>query len=195
MEKKHYCCFCICTIIIINIGLIMIVCVCYVVYQSGKPFCHKSLEPMNTLIFWVQVSLAKLIEFFMWGHAAEMINVLTVLQKDMFLPRIYVAAATDNMSLQKARVLEDNMVDRAWGKGVSVQFMQIYRRSREVGQSYLTSVGTTLLAMSHALWLMIRIRSQVVAGIIGYLFFMPRIARLKKLSLSGLLLFKLYMAD
>lgn len=41
-----------------------------------------------------------------------MINVLTVLQKDMFLPRIYVAAATDNMSLQKARVLEDNMVDR-----------------------------------------------------------------------------------
>lgn len=41
-----------------------------------------------------------------------MINVLTVLQKDMFLPRIYVPAATDNMSLQKARVLEDNMVDR-----------------------------------------------------------------------------------
>lgn len=41
-----------------------------------------------------------------------MINVLTVLQKDMFLPRIYVAAVTDNMSLQKARVSEDNMVDR-----------------------------------------------------------------------------------
>ncbi|KAG6784863.1 hypothetical protein POTOM_010573 [Populus tomentosa] len=39
--------------------------------------------------------------------------------------------------------------------------MQIYIRSREVGQSYLTSVGTTL-AMSHALWLMIRIRPQVV---------------------------------
>ncbi|XP_061969568.1 UDP-N-acetylglucosamine transferase subunit ALG14-like isoform X2 [Populus nigra] len=144
-----------------------------------------------------------------------MINVLTVLQKDMFLPRIYVPAAMDNMSLQKARVSEDNMVDRAGGKGVYVQFMQIYRRSREVGQSYLTSVGTTLLAMSHALWLMIRIRPQVVlcngpgtcvplciiaflfkvAGIIGHLFFMPRIARLKKLSLSGLLLFKLCIAD
>lgn len=122
MEKKHYCCLCICTIIIISISLITIVCVCYVVYQSGKPLCHKSLEPMNTLIFWVQVSPAKLIEFFMFiwlcyhvivgGNAAEMINVLTVLQKDMFLPRIYVAAVTDNMSLQKARVLEDNMVDR-----------------------------------------------------------------------------------
>ncbi|KAJ6940517.1 UDP-N-acetylglucosamine transferase subunit ALG14-like isoform X2 [Populus alba x Populus x berolinensis] len=34
-----------------------------------------------------------------------------------------------------------------------------------------------------------------VAGIIGHLFFMPRIARLKKLSLSGLLLFKLCIAD
>ncbi|KAL9360076.1 hypothetical protein Peur_048199 [Populus x canadensis] len=42
-----------------------------------------------------------------------MINVLTVLQKDMFLPRIYVAAVTDNMSLQKARVLEDNMIQEA----------------------------------------------------------------------------------
>lgn len=111
-EKKHYCCFCICTIIIISIGLIAIVCVCYVVYQFGKPLCHKSLEPMNTLIFWVQVSPAKSIEYFMciWlcyhvivgGHTAEMINVLTVLQKDMLLSRIYVASATDNLSLQKS---------------------------------------------------------------------------------------------
>lgn len=93
---------------------------------------------------------------------------------------------------------------QAGGKGVSVQFMQIYRRSREVGQSYLTSVGTTLLAMSHALWLMIRIRPQVVlsngpgtcvplyiiaflfkvAGIIGHLFFMPRVYQEKTSSSS-----------
>ena len=45
------------------------------------------------------------------GHTAEMINVLTVLQKDWFAPRFYIAAATDNMSLQKARVLEDSFVD------------------------------------------------------------------------------------
>ena len=41
------------------------------------------------------------------------------------------------------------------------QFMQIYR-SREVGQSYFTSVWTTLIATLHALWLMIKIRPQVV---------------------------------
>jgi beta-1,4-N-acetylglucosaminyltransferase len=39
--------------------------------------------------------------------------------------------------------------------------MQIYR-SREVGQSYFTSIATTLLATLHAMWLVIRIRPQVV---------------------------------
>jgi hypothetical protein len=39
-----------------------------------------------------------------------MINVLNVLlQKDRFCPRFYVAAATDNMSLQKAYLLEENV--------------------------------------------------------------------------------------
>lgn len=41
------------------------------------------------------------------------------------------------------------------------QFMQIYR-SREVGQSYFTSVWTTLVAIIHALWLMLKLRPQVV---------------------------------
>ena len=43
--------------------------------------------------------------------------------------------------------------------------MQIYR-SREVGQSYVTSVWTTLLAIVHALQLMIKIRPQVVLFLI-----------------------------
>jgi beta-1,4-N-acetylglucosaminyltransferase len=41
------------------------------------------------------------------------------------------------------------------------QFTQIYR-SREVGQSYITSIATTLLAVLHAMWIVIRIRPQVV---------------------------------
>lgn len=45
------------------------------------------------------------------GHTAEMLNLLAVLQKERFKPRYYVAAATDNMSLQKARVLENSLVD------------------------------------------------------------------------------------
>ncbi|RWW25264.1 hypothetical protein GW17_00010406 [Ensete ventricosum] len=33
---------------------------------------------------------------------------------------------------------------------------------REVGQSYIISIGTTLIATAHALWLVIRIRPQVI---------------------------------
>lgn len=37
-----------------------------------------------------------------------MINLLLALQKDRFIPRYYIAAATDNMSLQKARTFESS---------------------------------------------------------------------------------------
>jgi len=40
-----------------------------------------------------------------------MLNLLSVLQKDRFSPRIYIAAATDNMSLQKARLFENSLAD------------------------------------------------------------------------------------
>ncbi|KAD4586197.1 hypothetical protein E3N88_23798 [Mikania micrantha] len=70
--------------------------------------------------------------------------------------------ATDNMSLQKARVFEDTLDDKTSLQGLEcTKFMQIYR-SREVGQSYITSVWTTLLALCHALWLMVKIRPQVI---------------------------------
>ena len=39
-----------------------------------------------------------------------MLNLLAVLQKDRFYPRYYIAAATDNMSLQKARSFESSLV-------------------------------------------------------------------------------------
>ena len=41
-----------------------------------------------------------------------MMNLLSVLQTDRFTPRFYIAAATDNMSLQKARVFEDSLIDK-----------------------------------------------------------------------------------
>ncbi|KAL2922964.1 UDP-N-acetylglucosamine transferase subunit ALG14 [Bienertia sinuspersici] len=54
------------------------------------------------------------------------------------------------------------MKEVTYHKGMEpAQYMQIYR-SREVGQSYITSVGTTLIAIAHALWLMVNIRPQVI---------------------------------
>ncbi|PIA32570.1 hypothetical protein AQUCO_04400042v1 [Aquilegia coerulea] len=179
------------TCIVITVISIMIR-LAYVIYQSSKPLKNLAQQPVSTLIVLGS-----------GGHTAEMLNLVSILKKERFTPRFYVAASTDNMSLQKSRVLETSLVD------------QIYR-SREVGQSYLTSVSTTLIAICHALLLMIKIRPQViicngpgtciplciiaflfkVAGIRwSSIFYVESIARVKRLSLSGLLLYKLRIAD
>ncbi|XP_062160776.1 UDP-N-acetylglucosamine transferase subunit ALG14 [Alnus glutinosa] len=210
MVNGNCCCFSILaskftvTFVTISLTLILIR-VLYVIYRSGKPLRSKAPRALRTLIVLGS-----------GGHTAEMLNLLSVLQKERYSPRFYVAAATDNMSLQKARALEDSLADET---GVKVeetaQFMQIYR-SREVGQSYLTSVWTTLIATAHALWIMFKIRPQVILcngpgtcvplcaiafffKLVGIrwssIFYVESIARVRRLSLSGLLLYKLRMAD
>lgn len=54
--------------------------------------------------------------FVVGGHTAEMINLLSVMQINRFAPRYYIAAATDNMSLQKARVFEETLDDKVHTK-------------------------------------------------------------------------------
>lgn len=189
-------------IVVISIAIRVI----YVLCRSSKPLQNSNQQPVSTLIVLGS-----------GGHTAEMLNLLSLLQKDRFRPRTYIAASTDNMSLQKARFLETSLVDHTRDDKVAkeAQFKQIYR-SREVGQSYITSVGTTIIAIVHALLLMIRIRPQVILCngpgtciplcVIAFLFkvfgirwssifYVESIARVKRLSLSGLLLYKLRMAD
>lgn len=210
MEKGD---FCISTMassniaVLLTIGVItvLVIRIVYVINRSRKPLHSKSPRSLSTLIVLGS-----------GGHTAEMLNLLYVLQTERFKPRYYIAAATDNMSLQKAHVFEDSLLGKEALKEVGgAEFMQIYR-SREVGQSYITSVGTTLVAIAHALWLMIKIRPQVILcngpgtciplGAIAFLFkvlgirwssifYVESIARVRKLSLSGLLLYKLHMAD
>ncbi|XP_031257273.1 UDP-N-acetylglucosamine transferase subunit ALG14 isoform X1 [Pistacia vera] len=203
MEKLNDCCWSIMAFVAISFTIFTIR-LLYVLYLTGKPSRTKSSQPLSTLVVLGS-----------GGHTAEMMNLLSVLQMDRFAPRFYIAAATDNMSLQKARVFEDSLVHKNGVKGSSARFIQIYR-SREVGQSYITSVWTTLLAIAHALWLMIRIRPQVVLCngpgtciplcVIAFLFkvlgirwssvfYVESIARVKRLSLSGLLLYRLHIAD
>ncbi|KAM1108031.1 hypothetical protein EV1_004682 [Malus domestica] len=179
----------------------------YVLHRTGKP--HKPPKPSSSKGSAPQ-PLSTLIVLGSGGHTAEMINLLSVLQRDRFAPRFYIAAATDNMSLQKARLLEENADESSRS-----QFMQIYR-SREVGQSFFTSVLTTLIALAHGLWLMFRIRPQVILcngpgtcvplcviafifKVVGIrwssVFYVESIARVQRLSLSGLLLYKLWIAD
>ncbi|KAL4577062.1 hypothetical protein LXL04_013163 [Taraxacum kok-saghyz] len=180
---------------------LLLVRIIYVISQSSKPIRNTCTKHLSTLVVLGS-----------GGHTAEMINLLSVMQTDRFSPRFYIAAVTDTMSLQKARVFETSLDDKG---AKSTKFMQIYR-SREVGQSYITSIGTTLFALCHALWLMVKIRPQVILcngpgtcipictiafifKVLGirwsYIFYVESIARVKRLSLSGLLLYKLHMAD
>ncbi|XP_078438421.1 UDP-N-acetylglucosamine transferase subunit ALG14-like protein isoform X2 [Wolffia australiana] len=174
----------------------------YVLYHTGRPLRRRrDLQPLRTLVVLGS-----------GGHTAEMLNLLAVLDTEKFKPRFYVSAKTDSLSLQKAEAYEKSLVPH----DVKVaHFMKIYR-SREVGQSYITSVATTLVAIAHALWLTFKIRPQVVIcngpgtciplcacsflfkmfGL-GWssIFYVESIARVKRLSLTGLLLYHLRMAD
>ncbi|ERN11303.1 UDP-N-acetylglucosamine transferase subunit ALG14 homolog isoform X1 [Amborella trichopoda] len=193
-------------IIVLSLSTLLILRILYVLRCTGKPLRRSSQQALKTLIVLGS-----------GGHTAEMLNLVAVLHRDRFYPRCYVAAATDNMSLQKARVLEESYsYETNVGKMVeAAQFMQIYR-SREVGQSYFTSIGTTIFAMLHALWMTFIIRPDMVLCngpgtcipicVAAFLFkvvgirwmsivYVESIARVRKLSLSGLLLYKFHLAD
>ncbi|OVA18945.1 Oligosaccharide biosynthesis protein Alg14-like [Macleaya cordata] len=211
MEKGNNCCFYIMMVpnsivVLIAITIKIVIRIFHVIHQSSKPLRNLSLEPINTFIILGS-----------GGHTAEMLNLIRGLQKNRFTLRVYIAASTDNMSLQKVQALEASVVDQTGAGKVkeAAQFMQIYQ-SWEVGQSYLTSVGTMLIALVHALFLMIKIRPQVILCngpetcfplcVIAFLFkvlgvrwssifHVESIARVRRLSLSGLLLYKLRIAD
>ncbi|KAL5703489.1 N-acetylglucosaminyldiphosphodolichol N-acetylglucosaminyltransferase [Ranunculus cassubicifolius] len=197
----------------ITITLIFITTVLFAI-RVGYVVCYKRIPIYYKLS---KQSVRTLIVLGSGGHTAEMLNVVSVLGKERFNPRIYVAGLSDRMSLEKARGLESELWNQKDVEKVleTAQFMRIYR-SREVGQSYLTSIGTTLIAILHALWLVIKIRPQVILCngpgtcipicIVGFflkvvgirwstIFYIESIARVRRLSLSGLLLYKLHIAD
>eukprot|EP00897_Mesotaenium_endlicherianum_P008957 jgi/Mesen1/808/ME000110S_11076 len=151
------------------------------------------------------------------GHTAEMLNLVAAMDlSSKYRPRTYIAAATDNMSLTRARTMEEKLArESEQVSPTGASYWQIYR-SREVGQSYVTSVGTTLLAFAHATWLVLRSRPQLIlcngpgtclpiclAGfllkVLGVksttLVYVESVARVQKLSLTGSLLYKLHITD
>nr|XP_033327159.1 UDP-N-acetylglucosamine transferase subunit ALG14 homolog [Megalopta genalis] len=71
------------------------------------------------------------------GHTAEMIRILSYLEFKNYSPRIYVHADTDVISVEKVQDLEKDNTDY---KIIKIQ------RSREIRQSYFTSIYTTLWA-------------------------------------------------
>jgi len=80
------------------------------------------------------------------GHTTEMLKLISNLDKDIFTPRIYYIAKTDDFSVHKLKQFEKDRKDYR---------IKLIPRAREVGQSFFSAIftllGATLECLIHAL--------------------------------------------
>lgn len=90
------------------------------------------------------------------GHTAEMMAIVKQLHKKNYSPRHYVLASTDSTSEQKVLDMEEPTTSK--------NDYEIFRikRSRHVGQSYTTSVATTLQSIWQCIPLVYRLQPDLV---------------------------------
>jgi beta-1,4-N-acetylglucosaminyltransferase len=92
------------------------------------------------------------------GHTAEMLSLLRTLDGATYSPREYVIAQTDHTSAQRIEAFE---AQRSGATTPPYRLLWL-PRSREVGQSYSSSVLTTLHALVHAVALVFRSRPSLL---------------------------------
>ena len=94
------------------------------------------------------------------GHTMEMSNLVGTLNPANYQPRVYIVAATDKMSLSKVEKMEEQF-RRKPGNLHDYQVITI-PRSREVGQSYFSSIFTTLHSSFYSFYHVLRISPELV---------------------------------
>ena len=143
-----------------------------------------------------------------------MIKLLNGTDLTKYKPREYIIADNDTMSEKKIIDFESNLGAKS---EKSYTIHKLYR-SRKVGQSYVTSVFTTIIAILYSIPLMFRIKPRLLlvngpgtcvpCCLIVFIFskimcLMPKcqicftesICRVKTLSLTGKILYHLKVAD
>eukprot|EP01024_Parvocaulis_polyphysoides_P057132 TRINITY_DN60659_c0_g1_i1.p1 TRINITY_DN60659_c0_g1~~TRINITY_DN60659_c0_g1_i1.p1 ORF type:complete len:151 (-),score=4.05 TRINITY_DN60659_c0_g1_i1:11-463(-) len=139
------------------------------------------------------------------GHTAEILKLISKMDLNKYSPRIYVVAETDSHSNEKALKQEQELQKEGGLETIIPQIVTI-PRSREVGQSYITSVLTTLKSLWFAFWAVLIHRPDVILvngpgtcipivasavffrslGLMkGKIIYIESIARVEKLSLRG----------
>jgi hypothetical protein len=91
------------------------------------------------------------------GHTTEMLAVLEAVPRAHYAPLLFVRAATDAGSEARARSMET----ARGNQHVSSHFA--IPRSREVGQSYVTSVWSTLRALAHSVHVVWQYKPELVS--------------------------------
>ena len=146
------------------------------------------------------------------GHTSEMMRIIEGLKAAHYSPRLYLAASGDEMSLQKLKAFETS---NGTFETAAVQVRTI-PRARQVLQSYFTSIFTTLRAILSSFSIVLSFRPDLVlcngpgtcipiclcAYLMKFLFlkdvtimYVESLCRVQKLSLSGIILYRLYIAD
>ena len=152
------------------------------------------------------------------GHTAEMFRVMNELDRLKFAPRVYVVATTDKLGAIKSQQHEERWAGleaATLRKDVEARVHYI-ARSREVGQSWVTSAVSTAWATFFAVYIVLKERPGLllVNGpgtclplcVIAHaarclqvlntrIVFVESIARTKLLSLTGKIIYVCRMSD
>lgn len=174
-------------------GILILARACYLIFiKSNKP--RGKSRPARTMIILGS-----------GGHTAEMLRIVKHLNVENYSPRVYIRAQTDKLSAEKVRDLE--------GSNKDYKIVEIYR-SREVRQSYFTSVWTTIFATLNCLPVLWRENPKLILCngpgtcvplcVIAFFFkalfitesvtvFIESFCRVKTFSLTGKILY--YLAD
>ncbi|XP_045112639.1 UDP-N-acetylglucosamine transferase subunit ALG14 homolog [Portunus trituberculatus] len=169
----------------------------YVLYDihQGKPLVLPQHKTVKTLVVLGS-----------GGHTVEMLKMVAALDPVKYSPRMYVVADTDEISHKKLLEVEKDFKDEGH------YMVEVVPRTREVGQSWITSAFTTLHALISSLLVLVRHRpllilsngpgtcvplcgGAVMLRVLGVcpsrIVFVESLCRVHSLSLSGWLLYPL----
>ncbi len=93
------------------------------------------------------------------GHTGEILIMISKLDFNKFTDCYFICAHNDTNSFDKAK---ETIQAEKFPK-TQFHFIKI-RRSRNVGQSFISSVPTTLLSMLHAMWIILKTRPSIVVS-------------------------------
>ena len=211
---------------IIIIGLIVLLGVLRFIYLASK--CGK--EVLSVSIKRRTTPCRTLMVLGSGGHTAEMLRLLRGMDLDNYAPRVYVVAEGDKMSIEKAEKFESEAItEKTSAAALSKSVMNLQQpaglhvadirripRARQVMQSYITSIFSTLTAIMYSLPIVFSASPDLVlcngpgtcipvcswAYLMKFLglkdvkiVYVESICRVERLSLSGLLLYYLFLSD
>jgi beta-1,4-N-acetylglucosaminyltransferase len=167
----------------------------YGIHKGTKKAVEKRFHPLRTAIIIGS-----------GGHTTEILKLLQNLNSANYSPRIYIMAFTDTSSEVKIHQIEETCFSC---NGPACYEIVKIPRSRSVGQSYITSVFTTLFSFLASMSVMLKKRPELIICngpgtcipicVIAFLMrilcvtnskivFVESICRVKTLSLSGKIL-------